>query len=137
MSCLCSVILLFFVTNIGHLKTVYDVLPKHQYCFYQVHVMNLYPRHICENCMINVVVDAAKIGNNFLMGCTMTHACSQDTLQRLVSFYKSVLWIEHLLFQLLIKQAHPPLKRRNMDYKEGGKVPIGSIIILCFIPPSL
>lgn len=97
--------------------------------------MNLYPRHICENCMINVVVDAAKIGNNSLMGCTMTHACSQDTLQRLVSFYKTVLWIEHLLFQLLIKQAHPPLKRRNMDYKEGGKVPIGSIIILCF-PPS-
>lgn len=98
--------------------------------------MNLYPRHICENCMINVVVDAAKIGNNSLMECTMTHACSQDTLQLLVSFYKTVHWIEHLLFQLLIKQAHPPpLKRRNMVYKEGGKVPIGSIIILCF-PPS-
>lgn len=96
--------------------------------------MSLYPRRICENCMINVVVGAARIGNNSLMGCTMTHACSQDILQLSASFYKTVPSIGHLLSQLLIKQAHPPRKRRNMDYREGEKVLIGSIPILCFIP---
>lgn len=99
--------------------------------------MSLYPRRICENCMINVAVGAARIGNNSLMGCTMTHACSQDILQLSASFYKTVPLIGHLLSQLLIKQAHPPRKRRSMDYREGGKVPIGSIPIFVFYPPFL